>query len=141
VVCRKLTVEKRIVKVSWDKGLQISKGDEIEILRGIVHNENNIRASLLKNHTTGREERSMIEGVLMSRNPTDINPPIKGIVQEIKSSSGQTVFDIVVGVGIIETGLGKLLKEATNFLDNEIVERCIRKQDMLKTFLQVRLEF
>jgi len=77
--------EKRLVKVTWDAGLQISEGDEVEILRGIIYTESNIRASVMRNITTGREEKSSIEGILMTRNPTDIKPPIKGIVQEIKA--------------------------------------------------------
>lgn len=121
--------KKRIIRITWDSGLQVSKGDEVEILRGIVFNEDNIRASLMKNITSGREERSSIEGVLDTRMPTDIVPPIKGIVQEIEARSNETKFDIVVGVGVIEVGLGRLLKEASKFLDKDIVEKCIHKKD------------
>ena len=121
--------EKRIVRVTWDSGLQISKGDEVEILRGIVYSEDNIRASVMKNITTGRKEGSSIEGVLMTRSPVDIVPPIKGVVQGLEARSGETKFDLVVGVGIIEVGLDKLLKEAMNFLDKDIIENCIQKKD------------
>ena len=124
-----MTEKKRIVKVTWDGGLQISKGDEIEILRGIVNNESSIRASVIWNITTGREERSNIEGLSMPRNPTDIMPPIKGAVQRIGARSNETIFELVVGVGIIEVGLGRLLKEASKFLDKEIVESCIYKKE------------
>jgi hypothetical protein len=124
-----LTDEKRIVKVTWDSGLQISKGDEIEILRGIVHNENDIRATRLRNITRGRKEVSRIEGILMTVTPKDIEPPIRGIVEGIEAHSNETKFDLIVGSGLIEVGLGSLLKEASRFLDTEIVEKCIYKQD------------
>jgi len=124
-----LSDKKSIIKVTWDGDLQISKEDEVEILRGIVYSEDNIRASLMRNITTGRKERSSIEGVVMTRSPVDIMPPIKGIVQGIEARRGETKFNLVVGVGIIEVGLGKLLKEAMKFLDKDIIEDCIRKRD------------
>jgi len=123
--------KKQVIKVTWDSGLQISKGDEVEILRGIVYGENNIRASTMKNLTTGREERSRIEGVLMTKMPTDLQPPIKGVVQSVRAlaNEGETEFDIVRGVGVIEIGLDRLLREATKFLDKDIVEKCVTKKD------------
>jgi len=127
-----LSDKKRIIKITWDAGLQISKGDEVEILRGIIYNESNIRASLMRNITTGREEKSRIEGVLMIRSPTDIKPPIKGIVQGIKARSGETVFDLVVGVGIIEVELGRLLEEASRFLDKDIAGLLKKTGSLLK---------
>jgi len=109
--------------------LQVSKGDEVRILRGIVHSESNIRASVMENITRGRIERSRIEGVIMARQPTNIIPPIKGVVERVDARSNETQFDLIVGVGLIEVGLERLLKEATNFLDKDIVEKCIRKKD------------
>jgi hypothetical protein len=124
-----LSKNKRIVKVTWDSGLQISKGDEIEILRGIVHSESDIRATRLRNITRGRKEVSRMEGILTTVTPEDIEPPIRGIVEGIEAYSNETKFDLIVGLGLIEVGLGSLLKEASRFLDTEIVERCIYKQD------------
>lgn len=121
--------KKKVIQVTWNDNLLISKGDEIEITRGIVYSENNVRASHLRNLTNGREERSSIEGVLMTQMPTDIVPPIKGIVQKVQVSSNQTVFELVEGVGILEIGLSKLIKGATVFLDKEIIEKCINKRD------------
>jgi hypothetical protein len=64
--------KKKVIQVIWNDNLLVSKGDEIEITRGIVYSENNVRASHLRNLTNGREERSSIEGVLMTQMPTDI---------------------------------------------------------------------
>jgi uncharacterized protein (TIGR02391 family) len=121
----------RIVHVTWDANLQISKGDEIEITRGIGDsNTGDIRASVMKNVTTGREERSRIEGVLMTTMPEDINPPIKGIVREIRASSSATVFELVEGIGVLEVNLLKLIREIEPYLDKELVEKCIHKEDV-----------
>ena len=108
-----LSDKNRIVKILYDANLQISKGDEVVIYRGIVHSENNIRASVMENINTGRKERSSIEGTLMSRNPIDIEPPIRGVVQRIDARSYETEFDLAIHGGIIEVGLENLLKEAS----------------------------
>jgi uncharacterized protein (TIGR02391 family) len=121
--------KKKVIEVKWDNNLLVSKGDEIEITRGIVYSENNVRASHLRNLTNGREERSSIEGVLMTQEPTDIVPPIKGIVQKVQASSNQTIFELVEEAGILAIGLNKLIKEATMFLDKDLAERCISKRD------------
>jgi hypothetical protein len=124
-----MSEKKQIVKVTWDSGLQVSKGDEIEILRGIVNGESQIRASVMRNLTTGREERSRIEGVSMTRMPSDLQPPIKGVVQSVIASAHQTEFELVKGVGIVEVRLGRLLEEAKKFLDKDIVDKCVTKKD------------
>jgi len=122
---------KRIIQVTWDANLQISKGDEIEITRGIGNRESgNIRASRMRNITTGRDERSHIEGVLMTTMPKDIIPPLRGIVQEIHASSSATVFELVEGIGVLEVNLAKLSKEIEPYLDKELVEKCIHKEDV-----------
>ena len=117
------------MKIVWDANLQISKGDEVKILKGIIRNENSIRASVIENITKGRSEISSIEGVLMTREPTNIIPPIKGVVERVDARSNETQFDLVVGVGLIEVGLEKLLLEATKFLDKNMIENCIHKKD------------
>lgn len=121
--------KKGVIQVAWDGALQISKGDEIEIIKGIALGENYIRASVLKNITLGREERSRIEGVLMTKMPEDIRPPRKGVVQQVHATAGQTYFELIEGVGVLEIGLGKLIKEANVFLDKEIIDKCIGKKD------------
>lgn len=126
-----MSEKKRIIHVTWDGNLQISKGDEIEITKGIGDSRTgNIRASIMKNITLGRDERSRIEGVLMSVMPTDISPPVRGIVQEIRASSGATIFTLAEGIGILEVNLVKLIKEIEPSLDKEIVENCIHKEDV-----------
>jgi len=120
--------KKRIVVV-WDANLQVSKGDEVKILRGIMRSESSIRASVLENVTRGRIERSSIENIMMTTQPRNITPPLKGVVEKVDARSNETLFDLIVGVGFIEVGLEKLLKEATNFLDKDIIENCIRKKD------------
>lgn len=124
-----LSDNKRIIKVTWDSGFQISKGDEVEILRGIVDQAGNIRATLMRNKTTGRKERSRLERITMTVRPTDIQPPIRGIVGDVEALSNETRFDLVIGAGLIEVGLGSLLQEASKFLDDKIVDKCIHKKD------------
>lgn len=126
-----MSEKRRIIQVTWDPNLQISKGDEIEITRGILaNNMGSVRASRIKNITTGREERSEIEGIVATTMPTDINPHIKGIVQEIHSGPSATVFELVEGIGVLEVNLVKLIKEIEPYLDKEIVEKCIHKEDV-----------
>ena len=69
------------------------------------------------------------EGVLDIKMPRDISPPIHGVVREVFSSGYGTIFDLVEGVGTLEVGLTKIIKEATVFLDKEIVEKCIHKKE------------
>jgi len=114
----------RVIKVSWDGQLQISEGDEVEILRGIV-NESRIRASVLMNHTRGRRERSDIEGVLMTRGPSDLKPPMRGVAKNIEATRSSTSFDLVESIGIVEEIMRQVSREARSFLDPVIVERCL----------------
>jgi uncharacterized protein (TIGR02391 family) len=126
-----MSEKRRIIHVAWDPNLQISEGDEIETTRGILDkNTGDVRASRMKNITTGREEGSEIEGIMATTMPTDINPHIKGIVQEIRSSPSATVFELVEGIGVLEVNLLKLIKEIEPYLDKEIVEKCIHKEDV-----------
>lgn len=125
-----MSEKKRIINVTWDANLQISKGDEVEITRGIIYSTSNIRASRMKNITTDREERSRIEGVMMTQMPANITPPIRGIVQGIRASSGATEFELDEGVGVLEVNLTKLIKEIEPRLDKEIAENCIHKEDV-----------
>ena len=70
-----MSEKRRIIHVAWDPHLQISEGDEIETTRGILDkNTGDVRASRMKNITTGREEGSEIEGIMATTMPTDINP-------------------------------------------------------------------
>jgi uncharacterized protein (TIGR02391 family) len=126
-----MSEKKGIIRVTWDGSLQISKGNEIKITKGIVDSTTgNIRASIMKNITLGRDERSQIAGLLMSVMPTNISPPVRGFVQEIHASSGGTIFTLDVGFRILEVNLAELIKEIEPSLDKEIVEHCIHKEDV-----------
>jgi uncharacterized protein (TIGR02391 family) len=120
--------KEHIIRVHWDAGLQISKGDEIEISRGIARGDS-IQASQLRNITTGRNETSSIDDELAETMPKDIKPPIHGVVKTISGSPSETDFELVEGVGVLEVDLRKLIKETEAFLDKEIVEKCIHKKD------------
>lgn len=126
-----MSEKKRIIQVTWDGNLQIFEGDEIEITKAIVYeNKDKVRAFRIKNITTGREDISEREGVLDIQMPEDINPPIRGTVREIHASSIFTSFTLVEGIGILEVNLVKLTKEIEPYLDKEIVEKCIHKEDV-----------
>lgn len=121
--------KQRIIKVTWYGPLQMSEGDEIEITRGIGGGDA-ICASKLKNITNGRTEtNSDMEHTLDIAMPKDIKPSIHGIVKEVHASSSATLIILIEGVGMLEVGLSKLVKEANNFLDKEIVEKCIHKKE------------
>jgi len=123
--------EKKQILVAWNGPLQISKGDEIEITRAIVdERKNKVTAFRIRNKTIGREEISPREGVLDIIMPKDIDPPIKGIVQEVFAGPNGTVFRIAEGIGVLEINLTKLVKEIEPCLDKEIVEKCIHKGEV-----------
>ncbi len=86
------------IRVTWDgRSLNVTVGDEIEILRGIIMRDiypDDIRATMIKNLTSGAKFRSRIEGVMMSESPKDIDPPIRGYVQNLEVS-GNTTFELV----------------------------------------------
>lgn len=90
--------EKPRKRVMWDgKSLNVTTGDEIEILRGILMREIydfDIRASTIRNLTKGITSRSEIEGVTMSRSPKDFDSPIRGYVENIEVTNN-TYFYIV----------------------------------------------
>ncbi len=82
------------MRVMWDgTDLRISAGDEVEILRGIPVDSNEVRATVLRNLTTGVRFRSRIEGVTMSRGPSDLNPSIRGYVRSIEVTNN-TNFEV-----------------------------------------------
>jgi hypothetical protein len=75
--------------------LTISNGNEIEIRRGIRFNANEVRATMIRNITTGVDSRnfSVIEGTIMPQPPTDFNPPIRGHVRAIEVTNN-TNFEL-----------------------------------------------
>lgn len=84
------------MRVRWDgTNLTISNGDEIEIRRGVRLNANEVRATMIRNITTGVDSRnfSVIEGTIMSQVPIDFNPPIRGHVRSIEVTNN-TDFEL-----------------------------------------------
>ena len=84
------------MRVIWDgTNLLISEGNEIEILRGIRFNANEVRATMIRNITTGVDSRnfSVIEGTVMFQRPTDFNPPVRGHVRSIEVTNN-TSFEL-----------------------------------------------
>jgi hypothetical protein len=124
-----MSEKKKVLTVAWNGSLQISKGDEIEITRAILHKDETLTAFKIHNKTTGRTEISPREGVLDTVMPVDINPPIEGIVQETTGGERLTLFTIAEKVGILEVNLKKLVNEIEPCLDKEIAEKCIHKED------------
>lgn len=114
--------------ITWAGSLQVSKNDELKITKGIVYGNGNISAFRLENVTTGRKEKSRNEGVLMSVMPVDFNPPLSGFVQNVEGDEGETTFELVEGIGVLEVKFRKLIELASPFLDKEIVEQCINKE-------------
>ena len=126
--------------ITWAGDLQISKDDQVKITKGIVHANGDISAFILENVTTGRKDKSRNEGVLMSIMPVDFNPPVSGFVQNVEGNEGETVFELVEGIGVLEVSFKKLLKLASPFLDKEIVEECINKEkaeDIIKRAFRI----
>jgi len=109
------------LRVSWDgTSLQISEGDEIEILRGIKHADS-MRASTIRNRTKGQSFRSDIEGVMMTRMPIDFDPPIVGYAMNIEFSGQGVKFEIEEKASPI---VADIYRECKKFLDPMLYERC-----------------
>jgi len=85
------------MRVMWDgTDLIISEDNEIEILRGIRFNANEVRATTIRNITTGVDSRnlSVIEGKVKLQRPTYFNPPIRGHVRSIEVTNNTTNFEL-----------------------------------------------
>ncbi len=113
-----------LMRVMWDGvNLQISEGEEVEILRGIKAREiydYNIRATLVRNVTRGGEFTSRINGVVMSPNPSDFEPPIHGYVKNLKVS-GNVYFELEEKALPL---VGGIIRECRKFIDPQLFERC-----------------
>ena len=109
------------MKVMWDgTDLRINTGDEIEILRGIGSNTNELRATGIKNITTGVEFRSRIEGVLMSQGPANLDSPVRGFVKSIQVTNN-TYFEIDQKAPPLTAAI---LRQCKNIIDPTLLERC-----------------
>ena len=112
------------MKVMWDGAdLQISEGDEIEILRGIKYDggyDFDIRATTVRNKTRGVTFRSQIEGVMMSKMPSDLEPPLEGYAKNVEIRTN-TYFLLVEKAPPIVSGI---LRECAKFIDPKLYERC-----------------
>jgi uncharacterized protein (TIGR02391 family) len=109
------------MKVMWDgTDLRISVGDEIEIVRGIQSSGMELRATLVRNITTGVDYRSRIEGATMSRGPTDLNPPIRGYVKSVQVTQN-TNFEVDLKAPPLT---GAALRQYRSIIDSLLFERC-----------------
>lgn len=109
------------MKVAWDgTDLRINAGDEIEILRGIISNGNELRATVVRNITTGVQFRSRIEGVMMSQGPTNLDPPIRGYVKSIQVTHN-TNFELEQKAPPLTAAL---LHQCKSIIDPVLFERC-----------------
>ena len=128
-----MSTKENVMRVIWDAPLLISKGDEVEILRGVVDEVNlgSIYAFELKNITSGRREiREIIPKGMFGRTPPQLfNPPILGFVRNIVVSPSGTGFELVEQAGTLTVKIEHLLKKIEPFLDKEIAAQCLHKTD------------
>lgn len=84
------------MKVTWSDGnLQVSAGDEIEILRGLGERDSaQVSATKIHNKTRGTIFTSSIEGVLMTRMPHDFAPPIHGYAKNIEIHRNTIILEL-----------------------------------------------
>lgn len=109
------------MKVMWDgTDLRINAGDEIEILRGIRSNANEVRATVVRNITAGVQFRSRIEGVLMTQGPRDLDPPIRGYVKSIQVTQN-TNFEVDPKAPPLTAAV---LRQCKSIVDPVLFERC-----------------
>ena len=105
----------------WDgTDLRINSGDEIEILRGIRSNATEVRATVVRNITTGVQFRSRIEGVMMIEGPRDFDPPLRGYVKSIQVTQN-TNFEIDEKAPHLT---GAVLRQCKSIIDPMLFERC-----------------
>ena len=127
-----MSKKESVTKVIWDADLHVSKGDEIEILSGIIDVDNvgNVYAFELRNITKGRREiREIIRGNMFAqKSPEQFKPSIHGIVKNIFVSPSGTWFELE-DITVLGNDLNKLIKETDAFLDKEIIEKCLHKKD------------
>lgn len=70
-----------MLTITFEGPIQIFNGDMVEILRGIRTNETTIRACHIRNITQGGwTKKSHIDGMLMTQDKENFNPPIVGKV-------------------------------------------------------------
>lgn len=112
------------MKVTWSgkPDLQISAGDEIQILRGFGERENGqIQATKIRNRTRGTFFKSDVEGILSTRMPHDFDPPILGYAKYIEIRGSEVVFQLEEKALPIVSGI---LRECARFLDSKLYGRC-----------------
>jgi hypothetical protein len=115
------------VKVFWDgPGLEVSEGDDVEITRGIK-GEGHVRASVLRDRTSGATFRRPADEVSAPSLSEDLNPPICGYARNVLTHTGGTFFTLEEKPPPVIPGV---FKECSRFLDRRLVERCkIRSYD------------
>jgi len=111
------------MKVTWSDGnLQVSAGDEIEILRGLGERDS-AQVSATKIHNKTRETiiTSSIEGVMMTRMPHDFTPSIRGYAKNVEIRGNTISFELEEKAPPIVSGI---LRECARFIDTKLYERC-----------------
>jgi hypothetical protein len=124
------------MKVFWDElGLEVSEGDEVEIISGI-RGEDHVRASVIRNRTRGtmfniQTDLSVFGGTVQS-----INPPLRGFARSVLVHSQGTFFMLEEKAPPI---IPAIFKASIKFLDPKLVERCKDKgyNDVLTNALSV----
>ena len=109
------------MKVFWDgPGLEVSEGDDVEITRGI-RGEGHVRASVLRDRTSGATFRRPAAEASALGIPEDLNPPICGYARNVLTHTGGTFFTLEEKPPPVIPGV---FKESSRFLDRRLVERC-----------------
>ena len=111
------------MKVTWSDGnLQVSAGDEIEILRGLGERDSaQISATKIHNKTRGTVFTSRAEGVLMTRMPHDFTPSIRGYAKNVEIRGNTISFELEEKAPPMVAGI---LRECAKFIDSKLYERC-----------------
>ena len=119
------------MKVFWDgPGLEVSEGDEVEIIRGIK-GEGHVRAAVLRNRTSGATFKRKTEGASVTGVSEDLEPPICGYARNVLAHAGGTFITLEEKPPPIIPGI---FKQCSRFLDRQLVERC-RDKDYHEVFV------
>jgi hypothetical protein len=111
------------MRVTWSNGsLQVSAGDEIEILRGLGERKSaQVSATKIHNKTRGTVFTSSVEGVLMTQMPHDFIPPIHGYARNVEVRRSAITFELKEKAPPI---VARILREYAKFVDPKLYERC-----------------
>jgi hypothetical protein len=109
------------VKIFWDgPGLEVSEGDEVEILSGI-RGEDHVRATVIRNRTRGAVFNTQADRSSMVDVVQDISPPLRGYARNVLAHSQGTFFMLEEKAPPI---IPAIFQASSKFLDRRLVERC-----------------